>query len=83
MHELRCYQYLTTRKQREAIWRLFCRLHDGHNDPLDYVSPSDTQAMHGMAFRAFRKTVHNYGDYMGVQWHGMFLGIEKDGYTHS
>ena len=25
----------------------------------------------------------NYGDYVGVDWCGMFLGIERDGYTHS
>jgi len=28
-------------------------------------------------------SVENYGDYCGLAWAGMFLGIEKDGYTHS
>ncbi len=32
---------------------------------------------------AFARTVHNYGPYLGVEWKGMFLGIEKDGHTHS
>lgn len=31
----------------------------------------------------FARTVVNYGDYLGVEWKGMFLGIEKDGHTHS
>jgi hypothetical protein len=31
----------------------------------------------------FWTRVENYGDYAGIQWCGMFLGIEKDGYTHS
>lgn len=25
----------------------------------------------------------NYGDYAGIKWCGMFIGIESDGYTHS
>jgi hypothetical protein len=31
----------------------------------------------------FFSRVENYGDYAGIKWCGMFLGIEKDGYTHS
>jgi len=31
----------------------------------------------------FAKRFHNYGDYIGGEWKGMFLGIEKDGYTHT
>lgn len=30
----------------------------------------------------FRK-VENYGDCCGIAWAGMFVGIEKDGYTHT
>lgn len=32
---------------------------------------------------AFFGRVQNYGDYCGLAWCGMFIGIEKDGYTHS
>ena len=32
---------------------------------------------------AFFARVENYGDYVGFEWCGMFLGVEKDGYTHS
>jgi len=31
----------------------------------------------------FAKGFVSYGDYIGGMWKGMFLGIEKDGYTHS
>jgi|SRR5215831_9835777 len=24
-----------------------------------------------------------YHDYIGIEWEGMFIGIERDGYTHS
>ena len=27
--------------------------------------------------------VQNYGDYCGLAWCGMFIGIEKDGYAHT
>lgn len=32
---------------------------------------------------SFFSRVIDYGDYVGLSWCGMFLGIEKDGYTHS
>lgn len=35
------------------------------------------------SFESFLQTVQSYGDYIGVAWAGMFLGIETDGYTHS
>lgn len=37
----------------------------------------------GMSYRAFRKTVQLGFDCIMVQWCGMWLGIETDGYTHS
>ena len=39
----------------------------------------------GMTYREFRKTVqHAPGmDCVLVEWSGMWLGIEQDGYTHS
>jgi len=30
-----------------------------------------------------RKAFYCYGDYYGINWCGMFIGIERDGYTHS
>jgi hypothetical protein len=37
----------------------------------------------GMTYWKFRHTVMYYGDFIGVIWCNMFLGIEQDGYTHS
>ena len=43
----------------------------------------------GMTFLQFRRTVtyhglrSNFPEYIGVQWCGMFVGIEKDGYAHT
>jgi len=41
----------------------------------------------GMTYRQFRATVQagypNDGCMVMVQWSGMWLGIELDGYTHS
>lgn len=56
-----------TRAQREALKRVWQRLE---------VRPS---------YLAFRRTVQPYigGDCVLVPFAGMWLGIEKDGYTHS
>ncbi len=37
----------------------------------------------GSTLREFFDRVEPYGDYCGLGWCGMFIGIEKDGYTHS
>jgi hypothetical protein len=37
----------------------------------------------GMSYRQFRATVQTGFDCIMVQWCGMWLGIELDGYTHS
>ncbi len=37
----------------------------------------------GMSYRQFRRTVQPGWDCIMIQWCGMWLGIEKDGYTHS
>lgn len=44
-----------------------------------YFRPATIQ----QPFPDFFRKVENYGDYCGLPWSGMFLGIEKDGYTHS
>ena len=56
-----------TKEQRQAIYRKW------------------TQNDQGMSYRQFRATVQraNYDDCLMVQWCGMWLGIETDGYTHS
>ena len=56
-----------TKAQRKALHRTWTR---------------DNQ---GMSYREFRRTVISYGydDCVLVKWCGMWLGIERNGYTHS
>ena len=37
----------------------------------------------GMSYLQFRRTVQRGYDCLMVEWCGMWLGIETDGYTHS
>jgi hypothetical protein len=42
-----------------------------------------TQDNQGLTYLQFRRSViHSYG-YLMLHWCDMWLGIEKDGYTHS
>ena len=34
-------------------------------------------------FPEFLQKAEDYGDYAGIAWAGMFIGVEKDGYAHS
>jgi hypothetical protein len=88
----------TTRKQREALFRIFQR------DFPTWLTPTTrrdgTQCPHcgewsgdpsiikvpSSQWRAFRKKVVGYCDGSGcvmLPWKSMWLGIEVDGYTHS
>jgi hypothetical protein len=59
-----------TREQRVALKRLY----DRTGDTIAPFSPS---------YREFRREVQYMGDCIMVRWCGMWLGIERDGYTHS
>jgi hypothetical protein len=63
---------MLTRAQREALARIYRRLLSA--DPA--ACPT---------YRAFRRSVQPYigGDCVLVPFCGMWLGIERDGYTHS
>lgn len=67
-----------TRAQRESLYQLFMR---------DYSSvlllpDADTMRSRYRAFR--RKCFIAFGDCLMVpNWHGMTVGIETDGYTHT
>lgn len=41
------------------------------------------QGSQNMTYKEFRKTVQPGWDCVMVEWCGMWLGIETDGYTHS
>lgn len=75
-----------TKAQRVALWHLFQR------DFPSWVSP--TRRHHSgmelgiikvptVQWRRFRKSAVATADCVMIEWHGMWLGIEKDGYTHS
>lgn len=59
--------YVTTKEQRAALFNLYQR------------------APEGRTYLQFRRTVHkSFGtDCLIVRWCGMWIGIERDGYTHS
>ncbi len=59
-----------TRAQRTALLRIYNRQQNG-DKPLDQT------------YRQFRKTAHSSFDCVMVPFCGMWLGIEKDGHTHS
>lgn len=68
----------TTKAQRSALKRIFDR------QPIFRPEPgSDTVRV---SYRAFRASVHPAIGCDGaimVRWAGMWLGIERDGYTHA
>jgi len=73
-----------TRAQRVALKRVFDRT------PLyvwqDRLTSEPRYTNHELlTYRQFRKRVHHasYDSCIMIQWCGMWLGIETDGYTHS
>jgi len=75
---VRTYVKATTRAQREAVWRLF---ESTYPNIARFKLGTPTSRIHYRAFRAgFRWRI---GDYIGGEWKGMFVGIERDGYTHT
>lgn len=88
----------TTRKQREALFRVFQRdfpnwitptkRHGGTYCPhcQRWSSEPHVTKVPSRQWRSFRKQAQGYWDKSGcvmIQWRGMWLGIETDGYTHS
>lgn len=76
----------TTRKQREAVFKVFQR------DFPSWVTPFKRRDRNGqehrvpsIQYRRFRSLLQPYpGDTcVMLPWKGMWLGIETDGYTHS
>ena len=71
-----------TREQREALKRVYDRCPLNING--DRINPGDPWTP--ITYRQFREKAQpelcGYGAIM-IHWCGMWLGIEKDGYTHS
>lgn len=72
---------VTTRKQREALKAVYDRapLTICHNR----VSSQHERAISYREFRRKAYPVPGHDSYIAVRWCGMWIGIEKDGYTHS
>lgn len=73
----------TTRAQRQALFRVFNRC--GLDLNANRVLPQHQYygLVTPMTYRQFRKRVHGGPGCIMLQWCGMWLGIEPDGYTHS
>lgn len=83
-----------TKAQRKALFRVFQRDFPSWRTPFKRdagpVCPqcgySNMVRVPSIQWRRFRARVQPYCDNTGcvmIQWKGMWLGIEKDGYTHS
>lgn len=59
---------ILTKEQRKAVKRIYDR-----NDPCTAK----------MTYREFRRTLGAGYDCVMIKWAGIWIGIEKDGYTHS
>ena len=59
-----------TRAQKRALWVLYTRVKNGDSKP-------------DITYRQFRRTVQYGYDCLMVPVWNMWIGIEKDGYTHS
>jgi len=69
-----------TRAQRVALKRVYDR---GPLDGFFRTINKPSLMTHAISYRTFRSTVQPGYDCVMVRWCGMWLGIEKDGYTHS
>jgi hypothetical protein len=69
---------VTTRAQREALWRLFQRDYDG-----TYEAPAMLWRRYRRFRRRWRWTGIGQDNYLFGNLWGMWIGIERDGYTHS
>jgi hypothetical protein len=78
------YARTLNKAQQQALWKVFCRDHPYHEFAgLKYDGWNLIRRQR--AYRAFRRKVQfaSFDDCAMVPWAGMWLGIEKDGYTHS
>ena len=76
----------TTRAQREALFKVFQRDFPSFVSPGKRLRTGQLMPAPTIQYRRFRKLARPlFGDdgCIMLPWHGMWLGIEKDGYTHS
>jgi hypothetical protein len=75
----------TTRKQREALFKVFQRQFPSWVSPGKRRGTGEIVPVDTIQYRRFRAKVQPFfgGDCIMVPYAGMWLGIERDGYTHS
>jgi hypothetical protein len=77
-----------TKAQREALFKLFRRDFPSWETPRyrRNTHTNERVKVSTLPWRRFRRTIQpefaSYGAVM-VPWKGMWVGIEKDGYTHT
>lgn len=62
-------------------WQHECLIHAQYYDAAEIVIEYKLSPQ--ITYCQFRKTVLQGFDCLMVKWQGMWLGIERDGYTHS
>jgi hypothetical protein len=76
-----------TKAQRKAVFAIFKRDFPSWLTPFRRYSLSCGEVrVSSWAYRNLRSKIQPYFDKSGcvmLPWRGMWLGIEKDGYTHS
>lgn len=81
----------TSRAQREALKRVYRRVVADHMQSdavrlaqhINFHNARQVEVPKPMSYRTFRRTVQPGPDCIMVPFAGMWLGIERDGYTHS
>lgn len=73
-----------TRAQRVALFRVFQRDFPSWRSPTrrDNYEP-EVVRVPSIQWRRFRQRVQPGPGCVMIEWRGMWLGIEPDGYTHS
>jgi len=77
---------VTTREQRIALFKVFQRDFPNWLSPYWRRSRGELVRVPSYQWRRFRRRIAPSFDGSGcvmLHWKGMWLGIEKDGYTHS
>lgn len=80
--------YVLSKAQRAALKRVFDRqalvkLPNRYGEPSAERAENHWSGLPRLTYRQFRRLAHPSFDCVMVPWCGMWLGIERDGYTHS
>jgi hypothetical protein len=76
---------VTTKEQRRALYAVWLRDTEFYADDHERRPINHLIGRHafGKYLKFRRQAYHSHMGCMMLPWHGMWLGIEPDGYTHS